>query len=478
MKVLIPENSFLWTPKGLAFPNNLNEGSEIFIIDSNNNLIPIFIQDEIESYETQVTSVLTNVSVLTIPREFSITLKNKKTPVKSLQSGMMIDFVNDQILDNFKKYFMDNLDQFSEKFFNVLKARLLGKTYLHSSNNTPFLIPKDPDNQEQAREIGLSLQEEFSKDDVSMKFSANLSGYGKSTLHPWKIFVQEKNYSRIRNGININEDKISTEILSSGLNPFLHFHKIALDEGVPAYFNYELRNHEDPYVILNLNWTSKFRKLFQNSCVFERKKQLRMYDSPQNRSISEVKIENADKNGIQTSQKILEIKLHEIKCYEIDIPLGSKLILDNYYVNPVEIDTDDREIIEIEEDDFEKIRRDAYSMAIDQTQPIPVPIQKLISLQYSLFSLVAKIISYKTPRKVNTKFGPKVLFEGVVEDESSEVKFSVWCDANFSVSTDYSGMFLLVRFGRLKNGIVTNQFGKSIELLEVEKNKIQSSMEC
>ena len=478
MKVLIPENSFLWTPKGLAFPNNLNEGSEIFIIDSNNNLIPIFIQDEIESYETQVTTVLTNVSVLTIPQEYSINVDGKKIPISDLKSGMYIDFISNQILDNFKKYFMDNLEQFSEKFFNIIKARLMGKTYLHTSNYTPYLIPDDAFDQEQARKIGLSLEEEFGKGNVTMKFSGNFSGYWKATKNPWKIFVNEKNFTRIRNGICSNDDTISSEIYSSGLNPFIHFHKIALAIGVPAYFNYEVRNQIEPYVILNLNWDSKFRKLFQNSCLFERKKQLRVYESRQNRSTDEVKIEDADKNGIISSQKILDIRFHKKYCYQIDIPLGSKLVVDNYYVSPIEINFDNREIIEIQEDDFEKIRNDAYSMATDETQPIPVQIKKTISLQYSSFSIVGRIISYKTPREVNTKFGKKVLFEGVIEDETSELKFSVWCDSDFSIFSDYSGMFLFIKYGKLKNGIATNEFGKKIELLEVEKNKIQSSMEC
>ena len=464
MKVLIPENSFLWTPKGFAFPHNLSEGSEIFVLDSNKKLIPIFIQNEINTKKLQVTTIITNVSIFTVPREFSLNNGQEKISVSKLKPEMKIDFVDEKNLNQFNQYFIDNIEKFSENFFNIVTARFMGKTFFNLDNRLPFLVPTDHANEEEARKLGKSLQDQFGKK-VFSKFTANLSGYGKSTSLPWKIYVEDKNYVRIRKGIDQKEDKLSLDIYTSGLNAFLHFHKISIFEGFSAYFDYGIRNKNDPYVILNMHWNTKFRKIFQNGCIFQKQLQLRTYNSEKHRSINEVKIEPADENGVLNHQKIIEIKHHDSKCYEIEIPLGTKIIVDNHLFSPIEIDSENREEVEEKSIDFQLIRKKITSKTTDMYEQIPKTIQEIISEKYTNFSLVAKIIEQVTPRSINTKHGDKTLFEGVIVDDSSEIKFSVWTKMKLSKKNNYKGMYLYLPFATTKNGIITNKFNKEIKIL-------------
>jgi len=464
MKVLIPENTFLWTPKGLIFPKNIFEGSEIFLIDSKNDLIPFMIQNEINSEEIQVTTIITNVTTLTVPQEYSINILDKKTKISELETNLEITYVDEEILEKFKKYFIDHIDDFSQVFFDVITARNMGKSYFHEQKNLPYKIPNDPENEKEAWDIAKQLQEQYGKK-VFVKFSGNLSGYGKSTLEPWKIFIEEKNYLRIRKEINSTSDKISMDIYSSGLNSFLHFHKIAITEGVPAYFDYELRNRQDPYIIMKMPWDSKFRKIFQNGCIFEKKNQLRLYDSRINRSNSEVKNEIADSKGILSPQKILDIKHHNQMCYEITIPLGTKIVLDNHLISPVEVDLENRVEFEDEISNFEPIRREIISKFTEFDQPVPKTIEKIRSQNQEHFCLIGKIIANKPPKHTRTRFGNKILFEGVLEDETDETKFSVWTTKDLEKSK-YDGMYLYIPFATTKNGIVTNEFNKEIIILD------------
>ena len=95
-------------------------------------------------------------------------------------------------------------------------------------------------------------------------------------------------------------------------------------------------------MIIDIPWQSKLRKLIQNTAIFWDKYTLSIYQSKEQRAFDEVKLEA--KNIRESLQTILEIKKQRSDCYEIDIPFGSEIIIDNMIIKPFEIsDTEKNE---------------------------------------------------------------------------------------------------------------------------------------
>jgi hypothetical protein len=477
MRILIPEKSFLWTPKGLVLPKNLTDGSELFVINLNNKLEPIYITNEPEVETMKVTTVITNVSTFTVPQEFNLIYDNEKISVTDLKIGDQINHVENDKIKTFQKYFVENSEQLENCTLNVMKARALAKTLFEPSKEFPFLVPKDREDIEEARKIKDDLYEDFDDDDVVLRFTREHEKYkygGKSNPYPCKIFIKEKNFVRIRSGIDHSMDKIPADIYSSGLNALLHFHKIALDDGVPKFFDYEVRNKQNPYLILKLPWDSIFRKLFQNTCLFEKKIQLRLYESREQRSNNEVKLETASSNGVLTHQKVLDIKHQKLQCYEIEIPMGSKLVIDNYMFEPVSIDVENRNVPEIEEINFEKIRNSIESKITDESQPRPITIKTVNSIKpYMKFGVIGKIIDTTSPQERKTRFSTNLtFFKGVIEDDTFEIKFRVWTSKELPSDMDYKGKLLFIPFGFIKNGIIGNTKNSEIYIYDEMLNEL------
>ena len=68
--MLIPENTLLWTTRGFCFGKDVTYGTEIFVINSNNELKPHPVIDDLEEpetytvgsliFENQVSTILPN----------------------------------------------------------------------------------------------------------------------------------------------------------------------------------------------------------------------------------------------------------------------------------------------------------------------------------------------------------------------------------------------------------------------------------
>ena len=58
MKVLVPENSLIWTPNGFCFPGDIEYGTEIFVLNSEKKLTPHPITEELEEPEKYLTETI------------------------------------------------------------------------------------------------------------------------------------------------------------------------------------------------------------------------------------------------------------------------------------------------------------------------------------------------------------------------------------------------------------------------------------
>ena len=58
MKVLVPENSLIWTPNGFCFPKDIEYGTEIFVLNSEKKLTPHVIIEELEEPEKYLTETI------------------------------------------------------------------------------------------------------------------------------------------------------------------------------------------------------------------------------------------------------------------------------------------------------------------------------------------------------------------------------------------------------------------------------------
>ena len=102
MKVIIPENTLLWTPKGFCFGKDISYGTEIFIINSNNELKSQHIIDDIEEPEEQlVSSLIFENQVSTVPPYYKIKNQEDFVQIKAIKENDSFNLFDKKIIDHF-----------------------------------------------------------------------------------------------------------------------------------------------------------------------------------------------------------------------------------------------------------------------------------------------------------------------------------------------------------------------------------------
>lgn len=472
MKIFVPQNSFVWTPNGLAFPKDITLNSEIFLVDPNLKLYPYIIQDEITEKNINVSTIITQQSTLTIPNEYLINAESQKLNIQELKNAKFLP-TNKHIIYEFIEYFKNNLERFSDNFFNIVIARYMGRTFYQPNKQLPYLIPKD-DSDEEFRNLGIELGKIFDKNEVFGKFEKNLSGYdykSGSTKHPYKIYIENSNYSRIREGIDFRNDKIEKDIYSSGLNSFLHFHKNAVTIGFLSDFDCKYK--EDSItkkvdLLINLPWNSKFRKIFQNTCIFDTI--FKITTLAQDEDYLSVTYDKS----LSTIPVIEKIINHESQCIELDIPMNAKIILDNYLISPVEIDLDEkRDDLKKYFNFFESIRKEILQIDKENTKE-PRKIKEIQYRDIGRIHLIGRIINHNYPKRHRLRNNiTKTKLEGTIEDESGKINFVVWFDEFLTRGDLKDGETLLyIPIGYIKNNIIKNSFNSKIVLLDSSMKRI------
>lgn len=459
MKVLIPENTLLWTTKGFCFGKDISYGTEIFIINSNNELKPHPIIDDVEEPEEYlVNSLIFENQVSTILPYYKI--KNSENFIKTNEICKGTDFAlsDKTIMDQFIEFQNQHSLEYSESSpISAVAAKYLS---LCSASAREGIVIFERKNADDASEFNVKIQEDLRELHGVTERKVIRRGNKWKNDEVQKVYFDCKIFFDIRKQINLKEDKISNVIYSNGYGIFSLFLRGLFQGGFVNDLDYMIRNSsKGDYPILLLPWNSKIRKLLQNTLILENKFQLSVYKNAEHRNPNEVRLHF---QGVgENAQEVIEIKNHKINCYEIEIPMGTKMIMDNLIVKPYEITDDEKEELEkfeeTVENDFELIRKQITSKVSSSSVPLFTTTSEIIrsELQFKIH-IVGKFDKKGTVQNSSTRFGNTTKVTGILYDDTGEIKITLWGEIAKKIQNDD---ILELDQAYSKKGILNNKQG-------------------
>ena len=227
--------------------------------------------------------------------------------------------------------------------------------------------------------------------------------------------------------------------------------------------------------------------------IFWIKHTLSIYKTREQRAVDELKLEEEDMH--KTLQTILEIKECALNCYEVDIPLGSKIILDNMVIEPHELsDREKSEPLNFTDEhpdiDFAQLRKKLVSGESVQPKKFGLDIsykfgqhgttkRYLDNLPAGLSTIdwinqtsgkqkirVVGIFDRKgLPESKSTKYGGAQTVTGFLHDDTGEIKCQLWGDVANKIK---NGDVLELANAYTKNGRLINKFGEKWKIHDGE----------
>ena len=470
MKVLVPENSLIWTPNGFCFPGDIEYGTEIFVLNSEKKLTPHPITEELEEPEKYLTETIFSSShTSTFMLNYKTRLDDELIELSSLQINNPMPLIDANFIKDYELFHDKAAEDLSQKSpISPTAAKYLAQGALNE--NRQCVIFKKP-TQEEAFELGRdiksTLEKEFGGHASYLKTMSNYGrnyfrkGQSKNAYHEagHMISFSSDKFYNIRKFFNLRADQIPKLIYTNGFYLFFTFLQNLLQAGHANHLNYFTRGPiGKKYLIFDIPWQSKLRKLIQNTAIFWDKYTLSIYQSKEQRALDEVKLEA--KNIRESLQTILEIKKHKSNCYEIDIPSGSEIIIDNMIIKPFEIsDTEKDELASSEGDvmdfDFAQLRKKIISeggsvipfRTIDEIKRMKKPFH---------IHVLGKFDRKGTPRSTSTRFGDTYVVTGFLVDDTGETKIRLWGEI---ANTIEDNNILELTDAYSKNGILNNSQG-------------------
>ena len=452
MKVLIPENAMMWTANGICFGKDITYGTEIFTINSDNDLVISPIIELNEPEEMKVHTIITKNSTCTVIPNYKIQLDEKFVPIKEITKKNNLVFADSKYIKKFKEFHDENAIEFANKSpFSAIGASYLGASGM-KSNVVYFTMPDERTMQEFTKKLQSDLGSEFGND-ISCKHGIS-GGYKiENKKVNYTILFRSEKFYNVRSRINLSEDKIHNSIYTNGLNIFFGFLRSILGVGFVYHLtNFKRGQIDDKYTVVNIPWKSKARKLLQNTCFLWGTYHLSMYTSVAHMNLDELIIEKYWTDIHK--QSILEIKEHLLNCYEIEIPLGHKIIMDNIIVKPFELTGEEvAELQEFEESEIDIVAlRKNITRSIISDALIPKKINEIVQLDKVFKIHMIGII--KSKGKIvdaDTKYGQTVAAYAIMSDETGEIKIRLWSETAKNVK---EGDILEIVGGYMKNGIL------------------------
>lgn len=455
MKVIIPENCVLWTNKGICFPKDLTYGTEIFTIDPQEKLVTFPIMEELDEPEQmKVNSIITKNNICTLIPNYKIKTNDGLLLIKEIKDEQPLNFADDKYISEFKEIQNDKSVEFLEKSpFSVTGASYLGNCGIKDSREAAYFQMPD---EESMREFGNKIQETLIPE-LGGRVSATKGVVNKSWSKDvsYLLLYRSDKFFKFRKGIKLTEDKILNSLYLNGINIYFGFLRSLLTKGFTYHLNNFIRGTSDKkYVVLNIPWKNKTRKLLQNSCQLWNTYQLSTYESKIQRNVNEVKVEI--KEGF-SEQKILEVKEHLMDCYEIEIPVGNKIITDNVIIKPFELTKEEIETLqnfeETVDDDLEKVRKKIMMSISSDTSNLKNISQINQGKKEFRIHILGIIKNLGKVNSSNTKFGKTVSVNAILSDETGETKMKIWGDVANEMQ---EGNALELFSARTQNGILYN----------------------
>ena len=460
MKIIIPENTLLWTSQGFCFPKDISYGTEIFIIDSNQQLsLHQIIEDLEEPEEYLVHTLIFENQTSTIIPNYKIINDDKLIDMKTIHEDDDLDVLESKYIQEFLKYHNEKIVDFSEKSpVSAIVVKYLALCDIDERKEKAVFEKSD---EESASAFNLKIQNELQElgGEVTRLTGLRRINYSKNKTDVYKIYFSSEKFYNFRKQFDFKKDKIPNFIYSNGYWLFSIFIKGLLNSGFVEHLIYFIRNEPNGhYPILNLPWNSKIRKLLQNTLIFENKFKLSTYKSEQQRNLNEVRV---NFSGVQEkNQSILEINQHNMKCYEIEIPFNAKIIMDNLIVKPIEINENEKEDLktfdETSEIDFDNIRKTIMSKMTSYTSPLKT-IMDIYKMDKAFkIHMIGKFDNKGIVKTSSTRYGDTTSTTGILYDETGEIKIKLWGEISKEIQ---NGDILEIIQGYTKNGILNNKQG-------------------
>ena len=468
MEILVPENSFFLTPKGFCFPDEIIPGTEILILNNEKKLVPYTITEPIPEPESYKTKTLVSKSLtFTLIPNYKIHHNDELRDFSSLEIGNVMPILNKDFIKNFEKI-QDELSEVNSKISSIsaICAKYLTKCELNENRQQVIFPVHD---EESAHELGKKVNEELVKDmggDIS--YRAGIKNYhtwkksGKTPSH--KIFFDNDEFYKTRKKFNFNSDMIDERIYSNGFYLFFIFLQNFLTDGYPHHIQYFVRNNK---LLFSLLWSGKLRKLLQNTSLIWNKYQLSLH-STNKININELQLIPDD--IYKTHQIIIHIKEQSQKCYKIDIPFSSELIIDFMHVKLFELN--DSEIEQLQksvktlesntsEINFEQIKKQIISnlprnVAFTVDSKPFVTINQIVGDDQWKLHIVGKFDRKGEVYSSFTRYGQTSSVTGVLSDETGEIKIKLWGEIIHKLQ---NGTILELVGAYVKNGILQNKRG-------------------
>ena len=454
MKILIPENCVLWTTKGLCFPKDLIYGTEIFTIDPQNKLAITPIMDVEEPELMKVQTIFTENNISTTIPHYKIQLGKESIQIKDIKKEQTVEFVDAKYLVEYKEYQDNHAVELIEKSpFSTIVASYLASSEIKKGREQVFFTFQD---EKEAQKFNNQIQEQLISEiggSTGFKLAAK-DGYGRHYAKFLIIYYSEKFY-KFRKSINLMDDKILNSIYQNGIGVYFGFLRSLLGKGFTNQLNYFQRGGDEKNIVLNLPWKNFVRKLLQNSCYLWNTYQLSSYKTKSQMNINEVKIKR--KTQSFSEEPILEIKDHLMNCYEIEIPIGNKIITDNLIIKPFELTEEEiEELKKFEEKtdlELEEIRKNITALISNEKYILKTIGQfQSTSKEFNLH-VVGIIKSKGKVSSTTTKYGETISVNAILFDESGEIKMKLWGEIADEIK---EGNVLELFNARTQNGILYN----------------------
>ena len=459
MKVLIPENTLLWTTKGFCFGRDITYGTEIFIVNSNNELKPHpIIEDIDEPEEYLVNSLIFENQVSTVLPYYKIKNSENFTKTNEISVGTSFSLFDKITMNQFIEFQNEHSLEYSESSpISAIAAKYLSLCSISAREGTVEFERKDD---EDASKFNVKIQQELKELNGFTTRKVIRRGNKWKNEEVQKIYFECKKLFDVRKQINLKEDKISSVIYSNGYGIFSMFLRGLFREGFPEHLNFLIRSSsKGNYPILNLPWNSKIRKLLQNTLILENKFQLSVYKNTEHRNPNEVRLHFEGFGG--NFQEVIEIRNHKTKCYEIEIPMGTKMIMDNLLVKPYEITDDEKceleKFEEVVENDFELIRKQITSKVTSSSVSLFITTSKIVrsELQFNIH-IVGKFDKKGIEQSSSTRFGNTTKVTGILYDDTGEIKITLWGEVAKKIQ---NGDILELDKAYSKKGVLNNKQG-------------------
>lgn len=463
MRVLIPQNSLLWTTDGICLGRDMNQGVEIFTMDMDGKLASIPVHEPDIPEELLVHTLITRSGTCTSIPHYAVGRSSAK--VGEFAEHDIPEMVSEANVKRFRKYHDERSVEFLERSpVSVTAASYIGKSGIETNKQA---LRFDAQDESTSREIARSV-----RDDLTKEFNGTASitrgvrrQYGnKYRDASFIVLYRSDRLYRMRSSFDLKRDRMNSMIYTNGLNIYFGFLRSLLGGGMAYHIPAFTRGGK--HTILNIPWKNKVRKLLQNSCHIWRRYQLLAYREKSQCNIDEVRL--AAYSPDLQNDEILEVKQHMQDCYEIDIPTGHTLILDNMLVRPLELTGKEWDEIRVPaepESGFVGLRN-RINGAVTNDADIVKPIASITTAGTSYgICVVGRVKNADEVTRAVTRYGATSCTYAILEDDTGEVKVRLWGEVATQVKL---GDILEIRNGYAKRGILHNSMKGSTHIHDVE----------